>query len=371
MLIEEIHNVHSSNLINEISLISAFLLSLTISYIIFPKIIYLSLKKNLVSDHNERSSHIHKTPTLGGISIFIGIMLTLSFYCSYFESKNYSSLSAALIILFFMGVKDDILIITARKKFFGQIIAALIVIIISDVRIKNLHGLLGIEDLNYSVSVVISIFIYIFMINAYNLIDGIDGLAGSIGILFSLVIGTFFYFIGKMFYSVISFSLMGTLLAFLYYNFSKNQKIFMGDTGSMIVGFLISYLSILFISNSKIIIGNLSFSNLPIVVLSLFFYPLIDTIRIFSLRLFILKKSPFLADNNHLHHRLLSLRLKHKEITFLISCLTLLLFLTSLTMDSLNINIQFTSIIALGITYFSFPFILYILIIKKNEIKTV
>jgi len=371
MLIEELQNLHSSKLIDEISLITAFVLSLTISYIIFPKIIYISFKKNLVSDLNERSSHVNKTPTLGGISIFIAIMLTLSFYCSYFESKNYSSLSASLIILFFMGVKDDVLVLTARKKFFGQIIAALIVIIISDVRIKNLHGLFGIEDLNYIVSVLLSLFTYIFMINAYNLIDGIDGLAGSIGILFSLVIGICFYYIDEIFYAVISFSLMGALLAFLYYNFSKYQKIFMGDTGSMIVGFLISYLSILFISNPEITIGNVSFSNLPIIVMSLFFYPLIDTIRIFSLRLFILKKSPFLADSNHMHHRLLSLRLTHKEITFLISFLTLLLFFSSLTLNLLNINIQFTCIMAMGVTYFSLPFILYHLFIKKNEIKIV
>lgn len=351
---------------NEFMMAFAFVFSLTITYITIPSIIYISFKSGLVPNPTDRCSHSQKTPVFGGIGIFIGLILTITLYSSIFESKNFSSLTAAIIILFFMGVKDDIHVLSPKKKFVGQIIASLIVILISDVRIASFHGVLGIHQLNYYLSIFITLFVFLLIINSYNIIDGIDGLAGSIGLLFSLIIGVSFYILGQPVYAMISFSLMGALISFLYYNFSATKKIFMGDTGSMVVGFTIAYLSVIIFSFAKSTPVNSL--NLPIILMCLFFYPLLDTLRIILLRIFILKKSPFQADSNHIHHRLISIGLKHWEATVLLSFVTVILLVSSCLLNYLEINLHIFITLMLGISFYSLPFVLINLVVNKKTI---
>ena len=351
---------------SEFILVFAFLFSLVITHISIPSIIYISIKKGLVPTPTDRCSHTKSTPVFGGVGIFIGVILTITIYSSIFKSINFSSLIAAIIILFFMGVKDDIHMLSAKKKFVGQIIASLIVILISDIRIASFHGVFGIHQLNYYVSIFVTLFVFLLVINAYNIIDGIDGLAGSIGILFSLSIGIVFYIMGQSEYALISFSLTGALVSFLYYNFSTRKKIFMGDTGSMIVGFLIAYLSIIAFSFVKSTQDKSL--NLTIILISLFFYPLLDTLRIVLLRTFILKKSPFQADANHIHHRLISIGLKHWEATLLLSSITIILLFSSCLLNYLNINLQIFITIIIGVFLYSLPFLLFNLVIIKKTI---
>jgi UDP-GlcNAc:undecaprenyl-phosphate GlcNAc-1-phosphate transferase len=341
---------------NEILMISAFVLSSSITYFAIPPIIYVSFKKGLVQNPTNRCSHKIKTPVFGGIGIFIGLIFTTSLITCFLFGKNFNSYFAALFILFVMGIKDDIHILGAGKKIFGQIIAALIVILFSDIRINNFHGIFGIYQLNYYLSILISLFIFILIINCYNIIDGIDGLAGSIGIIFTLIIGVFFYILGTPIYTIISFSLMGSLASFLYFNFSTTKKIFMGDTGSIIVGFLIAYLSIIIFSFDRT--PSFNALNVPIVLLCLFFYPFIDALRIFLIRVFLLKKNPFIADSNHIHHRLISSGLKHWQATLLLTSITLLLLLIcSCLLKNLEINLQILITILFGIFLYSIPFI--------------
>jgi UDP-N-acetylmuramyl pentapeptide phosphotransferase/UDP-N-acetylglucosamine-1-phosphate transferase len=351
---------------NELILAIAFLLSLLITYFSIPSIRYITVKNGLVPVPTDRCSHTKSTPVFGGVGIFIGVILTITLYSSIFESKNFSSLIAAIIILFFMGVKDDIHMLSAKKKFVGQIIASLIVILISDIRIASFHGVFGIHLLNYYLSIFVTLFVFLLIINAYNIVDGIDGLAGSIGILFSLGIGIAFYTLGQPEYALISFSLTGALVSFLYYNFSTKKKIFMGDTGSMIVGFLIAYLTIIAFSFAKSTLD--SSLNLTIILISLFFYPLIDTLRIVLIRLIILKKSPFHADSNHIHHRLISIGLKHWEATLLLSSITIILLASSCLLNNLNINLQIFVTIVMGVFFYSLPFLLFNLVANKKTI---
>lgn len=351
---------------SEFMLVFAFLFSLVITHISIPSIIYISFKNGLVPTPTGRCSHTKSTPVFGGVGIFIGVILTITIYSAIFESMNFSSLIAAIILLFFMGVNDDIHMLSAKKKFVGQIIASLIVILISDVRIASFHGILGIHQLNYYVSISVTLFVFLLVINAYNLSDGIDGLAGSIGILFSSFISIYFYLMGQSEYALISFSLMGALISFLYYNFSSRKKIFMGDTGTMIIGFLIAYLSIVAFSFVKSTPDNNL--NLTIILISLLFYPLLDTLRIVLFRIFILKKSPFQADANHIHHRLISIGLKHWEATLLLSSITIILLFSSCLLNYLNINLQIFITIIIGVFFYSLPFLLFSLFVIKKTL---
>jgi UDP-N-acetylmuramyl pentapeptide phosphotransferase/UDP-N-acetylglucosamine-1-phosphate transferase/protein involved in polysaccharide export with SLBB domain len=351
-------NTILSNLGDEFWIFLIFLFSLACSYSVFPTIIYLSHKKNLMANPIERSSHVKKTPTLGGVGIFISVTMATIIYCSVFNNQNNLTLVGSLIVLFFLGLKDDILTLSAKTKFIGQALAALFVIMSSDIRLLSFEGILGIYELNYFLSLFFSLFVFILIINAFNLIDGLDGLAGTIAIYFSLVLGIYFYLNQQIYFSILSFSLLGALISFLFFNFSAKKKIFMGDTGSMIVGFLIAFLAIVYMSTPTLISCDYFANNKPVLIISLFFYPLLDTLRIFFVRIVVLKKSPFLADKNHIHHKLLHRGFKHWQVAVLISIFTSILLLLYISFDHLNINIHLIITLVLGVALYISPFMI-------------
>jgi len=146
-------------------------------------------------------------------------------------------------------LKDDMLVINPIKKLTGQLIAAGLIIVMGDIRIDHFHGVLGLEEIPFLASVFFTIFVFIVIINGFNLIDGIDGLASGVGALVAFTLGIWFWMAGTVPYSVLSFALAGSLIAFFYFNvFSKKNKIFLGDAGSLIVGFTISIITIQFLN---------------------------------------------------------------------------------------------------------------------------
>ena len=364
----EIVKYLSENFKQDYWILITFLLSLSSSFVIFPVIISLCYQKKLMVDANERSSHSRKTPTLGGVGIFIGVTLALSLYGSIYQNEIFPALIGSLIMLFFLGIKDDILVLSARTKFTGQLIASLFIIFVTELRIDSFHGMFTINSIGYLSSVLVTLFTFLVIINAYNLVDGIDGLAGVIAIIFSIVSGIIFYALGEIYLATVSFSLVAALLSFLYYNFSNKRKIFMGDTGSLIVGFLIAYLSIslLSFSNSPFFNGSVIIS--PIIIISLFFYPLVDTLRIFMIRVFVLKKSPFLADKNHIHHRFLSLGFNHWQISLYVGMATFLLVFVSFLITDLSVNVQLLIVVITGLFIFIIP---HIISIKEMRIRLI
>ncbi|WAC01148.1 MraY family glycosyltransferase [Lacinutrix neustonica] len=210
-------------------------IAVVLSRKIFPAIIYLSNTKNLMDVPGERSMHTHKTATLGGVGVFITFSLTLILFglivkLTVTDFAQLISLLFGIIILLFLGIKDDLLVLSAQKKLVGQIIAASVVVILGEVRISSLGGLLGIGELAPIVSVIFTILTFVFIINAFNLADGIDGLAGSIAILSSTIFGIYFLVNSNYLMALVSFILIGSLISFLYFNLSKDHKIFMGDS---------------------------------------------------------------------------------------------------------------------------------------------
>src|SRR5690606_37153480 len=228
--------------------IFALIISFILALKMFPAIICLANEKDLMAVPETRSMHTKKTPNLGGVGIFIAFSLSIMILgglksFEHFQIGQLLLLLAAITIMFFLGVKDDLIGISPKKKFLGQAMAAALVILVTDVRINNLDGLFGIWELPYIISILISLLVFVFIINAFNLIDGIDGLAGTIAIIASSVFGFFFMFQGNILLMLVSFILVGALLAFLRFNFSEENKLFMGDSGSLFIGFLLTYRS--------------------------------------------------------------------------------------------------------------------------------
>jgi UDP-N-acetylmuramyl pentapeptide phosphotransferase/UDP-N-acetylglucosamine-1-phosphate transferase len=219
--------------------------------------------------------------------------------------------------LFFIGIKDDILIISPRKKFIAQVLCALILIIPGGIRFTNLHGILGLYEIDYILSIFITLIAIVSIINATNLVDGIDGLAASIGIFSSVIFGAKFLVTSNNDYAVLCFAIIGSLLAFLWFNVKgTTNKIFLGDTGSLLLGLLIA---VEVIQYNEFALGTtpqeISFS--PIFSLAILATPLADMIRVFAIRIYH-GKSPFAPDMNHIHHRLLKLGFSHFNSTLII-----------------------------------------------------
>ncbi|MGI8581065.1 MAG: MraY family glycosyltransferase [Chitinophagaceae bacterium] len=288
-------------------------LAFLITYFAIPPIIKVAKDKKLFDEPDERKVHKSVIPTLGGLGIFAGfIIATLMGVPAHILNELQYFLAAAMVI-FFMGLKDDILVLSATKKFIGQLVAAGIIIKFGGIQINNLHGFLGINEIPHIAGYVLTAFTIIVITNSFNLIDGVDGLAGSLGLLTSIVFGIYFYISGELMYSVMALSLAGSLIAFLIYNFSP-AKIFMGDTGSLIIGLLNSIFAIKFIAIAANPQASLPLLSSPAIAFAILIVPLFDTLRIFSLRIFY-RRAPFSPDRNHIHHFLLDLGLSQRLIT--------------------------------------------------------
>ncbi|NNF86317.1 MAG: undecaprenyl/decaprenyl-phosphate alpha-N-acetylglucosaminyl 1-phosphate transferase, partial [Winogradskyella sp.] len=305
--------------------ILAFLSGLITFFIanrIYPPLIWTLRHKELMDEPDHRSTHGEITPTMGGVGIHISFTFTLIIFASIIglESEDLIrilALMGATMILLFLGVKDDLVAVTPKKKIMGQVVAAAIVVLLADIRLFSFEGLMGIGVLPYSVSVLFSIFVLVAMINAFNLIDGVDGLAGGIALVVSATFGIFFLLNNNPLFVLVSFVLIGAIIGFLRYNLSEKNKIFMGDTGSMVVGFLLSFQALAFLELNALETSPFSVSNGPIMVLAVLSYPIMDTLRVFVLRIRD-GRSPFSADRNHIHHRLLRLGMKHKQVALLL-----------------------------------------------------
>lgn len=307
-------------------------LSFLITFFAIPIIIQVAREKKLFDEPDERKVHKMVIPTLGGLGIFAGFILaTLLGSPAGISELQY--FVAAAIVIFFLGIKDDILILSAAKKFIGQLVAAGIIIKFGGVQITNMHGFLDIGELPNLASIVFTLFTIIVIVNSFNLIDGVDGLAGSLGLLTAMIFGVYFAYVGLILYAVIAFSLAGSLIGFLIYNFSP-ARIFMGDTGSLLIGLINSIMVVKFINIAGNTTSVFPIEAAPAIGVAILIVPLFDTLRVFGLRI-LDRRSPFSPDRTHVHHLLLDLGFSHRNVTFLclganISCIVLALFLRNL-----------------------------------------
>ena len=304
-------------------LILCFGLSLFITFVILPSLVDVARAKSLVALPNGRTSHQNAIPVLGGLGIFIGYIIACLIFLSFSNFPRFQYLFAGLIIIFFVGMKDDMVGISPMKKFFGQVVAALIIFEFGYIRITDLHGFLGIHQIGYSASLALTLISIVGVTNCFNLMDGIDGLSASLGILGAATFGWWFFSHGQYDWSVLSAGLIGALIAFFYFNvFGRRNKIFMGDTGSLILGYMMSVMAIQFNEFNSQLSGPMAIPSTPAIAVGVLLVPLFDTLRVMSFRL-IRRRSPFMPDKTHIHHYLLVLGFSHFSAT-------VLLFLTGL-----------------------------------------
>ena len=337
-----------------IKLILGFVCSLLITYFSIPTIVKISRRKNLMDEPGLRSSHLRKIPNLGGIAIFYSIAICASIF-AYELFDNYKFLFASLVILLYIGVMDDIVVMRAYKKLFAQIVVSSLIVLGSDVRIRSFFGIMGIYELNYLYSVIFSIVTFIVLINAFNLIDGIDGLAGGYSVICSALFGISYFRLGEYNYPLVVLSavIIGAVLGFLYYNLSnyRTNKIFMGDTGSMILGFLLAFTAMcfidIFIDKDLPNIPRYHLKSAPAIAVAILILPIVDTLNVIIVRIF-QRKSLFAADKNHIHHKLLRLGLTHRRSSFYIICYYLLIVAFAYFFRHIHVNLLLLSILALG-----------------------
>jgi UDP-GlcNAc:undecaprenyl-phosphate/decaprenyl-phosphate GlcNAc-1-phosphate transferase len=326
-----------------------------ITFLAIPVILQIAEKKKLYDVPDERKVHTRLIASLGGVGIFAGFMLAslLSIQgAPGSELQPFLAYFAAAFVIFFLGFKDDLMILSATKKFIGQIIAASILIHLGGIRLYSMHGLMGFNELPEAFSLALSYLTIIVVINSFNLIDGVDGLAASLGILTMVVFGSYFFYTNYQAYALLAFSMAGSLVAFMIFNHHP-AKIFMGDSGSLMIGLVNSILVIKFINiadvpiNGGLIPATIQVPAAVAIAFSILIVPLLDTLRVFSIRIFN-GRSPFTPDRNHVHHLLLDRGFSHSAVTLICVCVNLAFIALAWVAKDIGPNYLMLAILALA-----------------------
>ena len=290
----------------------------------------------------KRDLHQEQTPSSCGIifpiAMGFGILLMNSVEPKSIENYNIIFISAFIMSL--IGFWDDLKSLKPRTKLLAQFALITLCIFYNDIVINNLHGFFGIFEIPKIIGLPFTIFLGLVMINSFNNIDGIDGLAALLSIVIFTSYGILFWVLDYPFLFIICLSLTGVISAYLPFNLSRRKKVFMGDSGSLFVGFVIFIMTLYFINNLDPVLDKLFHrSIMPIAPLVMFIYPIIDTISISFYR-FSIGKSIFSPDNFHLHHMLLSLTKSHK-ISSLIAFVFMILIISIFSYLAFHINHNF------------------------------
>ena len=321
----------------------SIIISFTITFLAIPVVINVAEMKKLFDVPDERKVHRIPITPLGGLGIFGGFVFGCLLNIHFGASAEFQYFIAAALIIFFLGLKDDILVISPVKKFIGQVLAAFMIIYYGGIQIRSMHGFLGIYQLPEMFSLLLTYFAVIVIINSFNLIDGIDGLAGSLGMMALTLFGIYFLYVNMLSYSILAFSLAGSLLAFLIFNFQP-AKIFMGDTGSLLIGLINAILVIKFINVANTSEVSFPIASAPAVGFALLMIPLLDTLRVFAIRIFH-RRSPFSPDRNHIHHLLLDRGFSHRAITLILLSINLVVVGIVFALRSINCTLLIFSIL--------------------------
>jgi len=337
------------------SLVTSFIVSL----MMMPALIRIASHRNIFDEPGERKLHTLRTPLLGGVAIFAGTMISFLFWsANYFETQQLFILTS-LLILFAAGFIDDLQPLPPVVKLFLQVIATLISVLFAGVNITGLHGLAGIHVLpGIFPSIVTALFILV-LVNAFNFIDGVDGLAGFVGVIASSFFGILFVSLNDGLSALLAFALCGSLAAFLIYNFPP-AKIFMGDTGTLVTGFILSLLAIRLTEVTRTATSEFSWLNYqtaPVFVLAVLIIPIVDFMRVTVIRL-TKGQSPIRADKKHIHHMLVSLGLSSAHTTLLLTLINIAFILVAYLFRFANPSSVFFGLFAGGILLSQLPFII-------------
>lgn len=320
-----------------IGVIIAFLVSLTLTGLIIPKILLIAYRKNLFDEPDERKIHKGSIPRLGGMAFVPALLFSVCIVWGIFNLPFYTSLDAVyvspmtiraicfsvcgLLLLYLVGIADDLIGVRYSAKFIIQLLSA-VLLICGGLWIDNLGGFCGVYEWPDTCGCLLTLLVTVFFVNAINLIDGIDGLASGLSAVAMTFYGVMFALYGDSLNAMIAFGTLGTLVQFFYYNVFGNvkmgKKIFMGDTGALCIGFILTYLSV---SLCRLPGIQASDFNSVVVAFSPMLVPCFDVLRVFFGRIKT-GKSPFLPDRTHFHHKLIRLGMSTPRAMVTILCIS-------------------------------------------------
>lgn len=327
--------------------------SFLIGFLLTPILILILKKMKLIDAPGGRKIHNGFIPSMGGLSFVVSAFISVLIWFSLKQMIEVRFFLTAFGLIFMLGLRDDLVDLTAWQKLLGQFVAAYIVVVFGDIRFTSLYGFFGIYELPELISYSVTIFTIIALTNSFNLIDGLDGLAGSISIVTFTFLGWWFMQAGMSSYSIFSFILVGGVLSFLVFNWHP-AKIFMGDTGSLSLGFALSVMTILFINTNGTMneYEGWKFSAPLASGLALLIIPIYDTCRIFTKRT-MKGKSPFAADKSHIHHFMMRMGLRHDQVALALVAIKILfiglIFLGSDLNDHVLIPVVALAAVGLGL----------------------
>lgn len=332
-----------------LTFVLSLLMAFALVYAIMPSAIRIAHQKGLVADPNNRSSHHLSTPIIGGIPIFLGVIFTTLLLTPTEMWGQLQYILAGIVIVFLVGMKDDIENLSPLHKMTGLLVAISILVVRGGIELKGMYGLLGIEEeFPRWLSLIVSGFTLLVITNSFNLIDGINGLAGTVGAIVSLSFGIWFFMADEIYLGVLSMATAGSMMAFLRFNMSP-AKTFMGDTGALVVGLLLGVMTIKFIDLASVGSAGLryDFVNPIAVAVSILIIPLFDTIRVFTTRI-LRGHSPLNPDRRHIHHLLIDSGYKHLEATAILGLANLLFISVIFYLDTL-IGLHYLLALEIGV----------------------
>ncbi|TXH28897.1 MAG: undecaprenyl/decaprenyl-phosphate alpha-N-acetylglucosaminyl 1-phosphate transferase [Cyclobacteriaceae bacterium] len=324
-----------------------FVESLLLSVFIIPFIRWAAGFVGLIDKPNHRKVHIQPTPLAGGISIALAaaIILTFGAAINLVNTQDMTWIIGSIIMLV-IGALDDRFNIKPVYRLIVQLGCAAAVAG-AGIRITSLYGIAGIHDLPITIQYIVTIVVIAGVVNAYNLMDGIDGLLGSLTLIGSVTLGMISWSLSQYQLTVFFAVLSGAIIGFLHFNLGT-KKIFMGDAGSLMLGFILVTTAIKLLSVPHTS-DNINQSQLPLVLAGLFLVPVFDSLRVYHARIN-RGLSPFHADKTHLHHLLLTMGASHKRATLMIVTLTVFILLSSVALGTL---IPWWWVLAIAIILFS------------------
>ena len=347
--------------------ITAFIISFVVVILLHPMLVRLALKRDIVDKPNARRLNRTPIPVLGGIGVFAGFATSLVFSATS-QSIDISYISLVAVgIMLIVGLIDDIKDLMPKTKFMAQIIIIVALILICDMKIDNLHGVFGIYEIPNYISVPLTIFSCVGLINSINLIDGIDGLSSGYAIAASVIFLIFGYAQNNPANILVACSIIGALIPFFVFNvFGKKNKMFIGDSGSHSLGLIFCIITLGILNSSTSAETKINNSVIPF-CLAVMAHPVMDTLRVMTMRI-INGNSPFKADKTHLHHAIISTGASHLLTTTIIIILNMAVILTwyATFVNGMTATVQLIATLCSGIVFIVLPYYLITKFSKKE-----
>ena len=317
-----------------------------------PKILKIAILKNLVDNPDARKLQRNPVPVMGGIAVFFGIAIGLCSSQAMFSSANTFMLISAMLVMLYVGTIDDIIDLSPTIRFAIEIIVIAWLMYASDSSINCFWGLWGVSTIPQWVAYALTIFASVGIINAINLIDGVNGLSSGFCFMSSVLFAIFFHLTGNPIMTTLALSAAGAIIPFFLHNvFGQSTKMFIGDGGTLVIGTMMAMfvMNILGVNSGCAILAAKGVGLIPF-TLAVLSIPVFDTLRVMSTRI-LNKKSPFHPDKTHLHHMFIDLGFSHIGTT--ISILTLNFLIVAIWFLSYksgaSIDVQLYIVVAISI----------------------